>query len=297
VNLDHLRTFVTVVESGSFSAAAKRLGVSQPAVSFQVQRLEAELALTLLDRGARRVKPTEAGRRFHAFAGRVLQARDELGRSLDELRQEVAGCLALATSTIPAEYLLPRLLGEFCRQHPAATASVAVMSSGEVLERVQAGDYEAGFAGLVPDSPSLASFPVGSDELVLLVPPQHPLAARPAARLEDLAGEAMVFREAASGTQITLERHLRAQGFDFGRVRRVLTLGSTQAVVAAVESGSGIAFVSSLAAKRSVELSLARQVGLEGVSITRSFHCVHAPQRPASRLLSEFLACAASFAA
>ena len=107
----------------------------------------------------------------------------------------------------------------------------------------------------------------------------------------------MVFREAASGTQTTLERGLRESGFELARVRRVLTLGSTQAVVAAVESGVGIAFVSSLAAKRSLDLGLVRQASLEGVSIKRRFHCVHPRQQAESRLLREFLAFAASFAA
>ena len=122
MNLDYLRTYLEVARLGSFSEAAKRLGITQPAVSFQIQRLEQELGVRLVDRSQKAISMTEAGKRLLRFADSVDQEHEHLLQDLDNLRQEVSGDLVIAASTIPGEFLLPPILAEFKAKHPAIRA-------------------------------------------------------------------------------------------------------------------------------------------------------------------------------
>ena len=150
MNLDYLKTYRDVVKLGSFSEVAKKLGISQPAVSFQIQRLERELSIRLIDRAQKTITMTEAGRRALRFAEAVEKEETRLLIDLDRLREEVIGELVIAASTIPGEYLLPAILSEFKAQHPAVMVRVAVFDSMTVISGIENGTYEVGFCGTVP---------------------------------------------------------------------------------------------------------------------------------------------------
>ncbi|MFH1487037.1 MAG: selenium metabolism-associated LysR family transcriptional regulator [Chloroflexota bacterium] len=297
MNIDYLRTFLEVVRLKSFSEAAKRLGISQPAVSFQIQRLERDLVVRLIDRSEKELTLTQAGKRFGRFAESVIEGRKRLLSDLELLREEVAGTLAIAASTIPGEYLVAPILGRFRDEHPAVAARVAVFDSGAVMEKVSQAEYDIGFCGAPAEGLPLSEFKMAADELVLVVPPQHPFAQRDSVPLTELRGEPWLFREETSGTQRSLSRLLRHEGFDLQRCSPVLVLGSTQSVVSAVEAGLGIAFVSSLAIAKSLALGLLKSVPMEGLKLKREFYCVYHEERMVSRLQREFLAFVCAWAA
>ena len=290
MNLDYLKTFVEVVKLGSFSEVAKKLSISQPAVSFQIQRLERELGVRLIDRTQKAIAMTEAGKRVLRFAEWVEQERSRLLSDLERLREEVVGDLVIAASTIPGEFLVPPILGEFKALHPGVGAQVVASDSLGVISGVQNGTYEVGFCGIAPEGGELESFKMAEDEIVLIVPPEHPFAQRPEVSLLDLEGESLIFREETSGTQRVLESSLLKLGFDLGRWRPRLVLGTTQAVVSAVEAGLGVAFVSSLAIKKSLALGLVKVVEVNGLKLRRDFFCIYRKERVVSRLLEEFIA-------
>jgi DNA-binding transcriptional LysR family regulator len=290
MNTDFLETFLEVVRLGSLSEAARRLGISQSAISQQLQRLEQEIGLQLIDRSERGAVLTPAGRRFHRFAEAVVAAKGELARDLDEMRDDVIGSLVLASSTIPGEFLVPRLLSEFRRLHPAVVATVTMLPSLTVVERLNAGDFDIGFSGLPPAGSGLEAFPVGSDTIVLVVPAAHPLAGRPSVTVAELRGQPFVLREETSGTQRSVEAALRPLGLDLGRPGNGLRLGTTQAVVSAIEAGLGIGFISDLAVEKSVALGRLRVLSVDGVAVKRRFFCVYRPRRIELRLEREFLA-------
>jgi len=289
MNLDYLNTFIQVVELGSFSEVAKRLSISQPAVSFQVQKLERDLGVRLIDRRQRSISLTDAGKRVLRFARLVAEERRQLAEELDRLREEVTGELVIAASTIPGEILVPPIVGEFRSLHPAVGVRIEVTDSGTVIARVQEGVYDIGFCGVMPEATDLDSFKLAEDEIVLIVFPGHPFAQRAGVLPLDLEGEAVITREEMSGTQQNLKVFMAEAGVDIGRWAPTLVLGSTQAVVAAVEAGVGIAFVSNLAIKKSLALGLVNQVPIEGLKLRRSFYCVYRSERVVSRLLSEFI--------
>ena len=290
MNLDYLKTYLEVIKLGSFSEVAKKLSLSQPAVSFQIQKLEHDLGVRLLDRNQKAITVTEAGKRFLRFAEAVEEERDHLRHDLDQLRGEVAGNLVAAASTIPGEFLLPQLLAEFRLLHPAVSVRLVVSDSIRVITGVRDGTCEVGFCGIAPDGHDLAFFKIARDSIVLIVPPGHPFAERNEVSLADLEGEPFIFREETSGTQRSLQTCLSRAGLDLRKWMPNLVLGTTQAVVSAVETGVGIAFVSNLAIKKSLALGLVKEVAVGGLRLNRDFFCIYRKERVTSRLLEKFIA-------
>ena len=290
MNLDYLKTYREVIRLGSFSEVAKRLSISQPAVSFQIQALERDLGIRLIDRRQRKITMTEAGKRLLHFAEFVEKEREHLTYDLSQLCHEVTGDLAIAASTIPGEFLLPPILAEFKRLHPAIAARMMISDSLAVISRIQNNEYEIGFCGALPEGTDLTAFKIAEDEIVLIVFPEHSFAERQKVSFGELQKESLILREETSGTQRSLESLLLKAGFDLGRCTPSLVLGSTQAVISAVEAGIGIAFVSNLAINKSLTLRLVKVVGIEGLRLGRNFYCIYRKERIVSRLLEEFIA-------
>lgn len=290
MNLDYLRTYLEVIKLGNFSEVAKKLSISQPAVSFQIQKLERDLGIRLIDRGQKVVITTEAGKRLLRFAQLVERERVQLVQDLDELREEVTGELVIAASTIPGEFLLPLILSEFKALHPSIEARVAASDSLAVIGQVRDGEYDVGFCGIAPEGQELELFKIAEDEIVLIVFPEHPFGQQQEVPFMELEGEPLIFREETSGTQQSLESLLAKAGLDLSKCSPKLVLGTSQAVVSAVEARAGIAFVSNLAIKKSLALDLVRVVTVNGLRLKRDFFCVYRKERLVSRLLGEFIA-------
>jgi len=290
MNLDYLRTYLRVINMGSFSEAARELSVSQPAVSFQIQKLERDLGVRLIDRGQKSITMTGAGKRLLQFAEAVEEERTRLAWDFDQLREEVAGNIVIAASTIPGEVLIPPMLGEFRMLHPAVDVRVNISDSVSVIDGVQGGVYELGFCGTVPENRDLEYFKVAEDEIVLIVFPEHPFARRGEVSPLEMEGESFILREETSGTQLSLKGILAEAGVDIGGWSPNLVLGTTQAVVSAVEAQVGIAFVSNLAIKKSLALGLVKEIAIDGLRLNRNFYCIYRNERIVSRLLSEFIA-------
>ena len=179
MNLDYLIKFRELGRLGSFSAVAKNLSISQPAVSFQVQKLESDLGVILIDRSQKKLKLTAAGRRLLDFAYSVDNEHIKLVNDLDKLRKDVTGELNIAASTIPGEFLVPPLLGEFMSMHSDTSAHVDIMDSMMVIDSVKHGDYKMGFCGSTPpEKEGLTSVKIASDEIVLIAAANNALTSR-----------------------------------------------------------------------------------------------------------------------
>ena len=289
MNLEFLRTYIQVVRMGSFSEVAKRQAISQPAVSFQIRKLEQDLGIQLVDRSKKAIAMTDAGRRLLRFAETIEKEHEQLSRDLDTLRAEVGGDLIIVASTIPAEFLLPPLLGEFKTSHPATSAQMIVTDSVGVIAGVEDGLYKIGFCGIPVEDNSIESFAIGSDEIVLIVYPDHPFALRKEIAFSELEGQPLVVREQTSGTHLSLRSLLSESGHDIRKITPNLVLGTTQALVSAVELKAGIAFISNLAIRKSVKLGLVKQIRIEGLKLKRNFYCIYNKERTTTRLLQEFI--------
>lgn len=289
MNINQLKAFVSIVERGTFSAAARAVGVSQPAVSLQIQALEEYLGVDLLDRRTKKVQLTEAGRLFYPTALQIVTQMDNAHHELEELGESVKGRLAVGGSTIPGEYVLPKLLGRFKQEYPDVSISLKVADTGEITEQIISGELQLGLIGAKPGAGQLSARPFLHDELVFIVPTGHELSKKRAIILDDLKAVDFIIREKGSGTRQTIENHLAKQGLSVNDLNVVMELGSTEAVVNAVGAGLGVSMVSKWAAERSLKLGEISTVKLPGPALARDLYLVvskHAPTRSTQAFLS-----------
>jgi DNA-binding transcriptional LysR family regulator len=290
MNLEHLRTLATIAEQGSLSAAARAMRISQPAVTKQVQRMEAEMGLALLVRGPKRqAELTPAGEQVLAFARETLARFEALEGGLAALREVGRGVLTLAASTIPGEYLLPGMLAAFRACYPQVEIHMTISDTADVATRVLADEADLGVIGSTVQRPGLRLERLASDEIVLAVPPSHPFAGREKVAVEEMRGQPLILREEGSGTQRSVEAALAAAGASLPQENVVLTLGSTQAILQAVEQGVGSGFVSARAAAQAMAAGLLACVRLAGVDLSRSLYLAYLPQRAGDPLVARFL--------
>lgn len=267
LNLQALRVFVAVADAGSFTRAASRLNLSQPAVSKAVLGLERQLGLPLLERGARGVRLTEAGAALHARAGELFaveRAAEEEVRARLGLEH---GTLRVGASTTVATYLLPPLLGAFQAAHPGVVLRVTSANTRAVARALLGRRLDVALVEGPVDDPRIAVEPWCDDELVVIAALGHPLAgSRRPVPVAALAAEPFIGRERGSGTRVVAEAALAAQGV---RARVALTLGSTEAVKQAVAAGLGLAVISRAAAADQLALGTVREVSVAGLAIRR----------------------------
>jgi DNA-binding transcriptional LysR family regulator len=240
-----LRTFREVVRARSFTAAAKRLFLTQPAVSQQMKALETEVGERLLERSGRGVRPTPAGEALLEATDRALSILDDAVRGIREARARGEGTVTIACGDTVALHLLPPVLAEFRTAYPRADVSVRNHGSREVLELVLAGDADLGVA-TEPDAldPALESAPLLEEDLVLAVPPEHRLAASGAATLRDLDGESAVLLARPAVTRAVIDEGLRAAGV---RLVPAMESGNLEVVKAYVARGFGLSILPALA--------------------------------------------------
>ena len=297
MNLDHVRSFLEVIKRGSLSEAARALGVSQPAVSNQIKGLERELGMTLLIRGERGVVSlTTAGEVFLAFAKQVVAAHEEMLQQLSHVKEEVSGELIIAASTTPGEFVLPQLLSDFKARYPQVEAKVTIADTRDVVQKVLAHECDIGFIGAPIERPRLTLTPLIRDKIVLAVYPDHPFAGREAIRLEELQRQRLILREEGSGTRRSLEQLLAERGEKLPENNVVLVLGSTHAIIEAIQSRLGIGFVSTFAVSRLEAGGQLCTVSIEGFSLSRDLFIVYEEGQLSTRLRQEFLAFAQEWA-
>jgi DNA-binding transcriptional LysR family regulator len=285
-----LAAFCAVVERKSFSQAAERLGVTQPAVSLQIRSLEQRLGRRLLDRSGRRVEPTEAGLRLYASAQRLLQAEEQL---LEELESDdegvVTGLLELGASTGPGGSVVPVLLCEFQERHPDVTVRLSVSDTQTVVARVADRELELGVVGAGRRHRGVTFEPFFFDEVVLAVPPSHPFAGK-TVTLEQLRGEPLVVMQEGAGVRQVIEDELRKTGARLRDLDVRLELGLQESVRSAVLAGHGVTFISRLAIESDLAAGLLATARVRGLDPVREIFLARATGRTETRAARAFLA-------
>jgi DNA-binding transcriptional LysR family regulator len=290
MNLEHLRTLASIVEHGSLSAAARARRISQPAVTKQVQRMEAEMGLSLLVRGPKRkVELTPAGEKVLTFAQETLARLEAMERELARLKTVGRGRLSLAASTIPGEYLLPGLLAAFRVKYPQVEVQMTISDTVDVATKLLDDAADVGVIGSTIKRPGLCLERLVGDEIVLAVPPDHAFARQGDVMVEDLHEQPLILREQGSGTRRSVEEALKTAGATLPKQNVVLTLGSTQAILQAVAQGLGLGFVSDRAAANSQIGSRLAFVRLAGVNLARDLYLAYLPRRAGDPLVVHFL--------
>jgi DNA-binding transcriptional LysR family regulator len=285
-----LAAFCAVVERRSFSQAADRLGVTQPAVSLQVRALEKRLGTQLLDRSGRRVEPTEAGWRLYRGAQRMLALEDQLVTEVSASAEgAVAGDLVLGASTGPAAVAVPVVLGEFQRVYPDVRVFLTVSDTHSVVERVAARELELGIVGAARRHRGVRFEPFFSDQVILVCPPGHPFAGRTIG-LDELREAPLILMQEGAGVRQIVEDALRRQGVKLRDLDVRLELGLQESVRRAVEAGYGVTFISRTAVESDLAAGRLAEARVEGLDATREISLASAAGRARTRVADAFVA-------
>lgn len=268
MNLHHLRLFAAVVEQGGFTNAARTLRLSQPAISKSLNELEKQLHVSLLERGARGVKLTEAGKALYGRARELFGVERVAERELRELRGLKRGTLRVAASTTIATYMLPPVLGRFHMRHPSVRIRATSSNTRSVLRLLLESRTDVALVEGPISHDAVEVIPWREDELVVIAHPDHPLALAPHSNVgvEHLMRETVLVREPGSGTREVAERALALHGV---RLIRTMRLGGTEAIKQGVAAGLGVAIVSRAAAADQITLGRIVVVPVRGLQIRR----------------------------
>lgn len=280
LNLDHLRIFLDVIELGSFSAAADRHGLTQPAVSLQVRQLERRYGLRLAERVGKRVTATAAGRDLLAHIRAIDAAVEQAERSMQAHSAQVVGRVRLGTGATACTYLLPPLLADLRRRFPALEIVASTGNTADVLRGIEANTLDIGLVTLPASGRMFQVTPVLEDEFVAIFPgaDKVPAAITPQA----LAERPVVLFEPGARTRELVDNWFEAAGV---RARPAMELGSTEAMKELVAAGLGCAILPALAVPKRRESAL--QVRSLTPRLSRTLAVVLRSDKPLHRGLAQ----------
>jgi DNA-binding transcriptional LysR family regulator len=284
-----LAAFCAVVERRSFSQAAERLGVTQPAVSLQIRSLEQRLGRQLLDRSGRRVEPTEAGLRLYASAQRLLALEEQLLEDVTgDDEGEVGGTLELGASTGPGGAVVPVLLCQFQALHPDVRIRLAVSDTQTVVAQVAERELELGVVGAARRHRGVAFEPLFRDEVVLACPAGHRFAGKTVS-LDDLRDERLLAMQEGAGVRQVIEDELRSVGTRLRDLDVRVELGLQESVRSAVAAGQGVTFISRSALDADLAAGTIAIARVEGLDPVREIYVARSAGRTETRAARAFV--------
>ena len=271
ITLRQLRVFSAVARHLSFTRAAEELCLTQPAVSMQVKQLESQLDVPLFEHLGKKIYLTEMGKEVHHYARTVLQQLEELQSVLNSMKGLGKGRLKISVAST-ANYFIPSLLATFCKRFPAITVSLDVTNRETLLTQLLENEVDLVVMGQPPTDVDLGAEAFMENPLVIVAPPEHPLAQEKNIDLKRLEKEVFLVREPGSGTRIAMERFFAQHDV---RVTTGMEVGSNEAIKQSVQAGLGLGLLSRDTVE--MELALGRLIILDVAEfpIMRYWYVVH----------------------
>ncbi|MBM7849840.1 LysR family transcriptional regulator for metE and metH [Methylopila capsulata] len=259
------------------SAAARKLNVTPPAVTMQVQLLEASLDVPLLDRSGDRFRPTDAGREVVAAVARIEGAINDCMAAIESMKGLAGGRVSVAIVST-AKYFAPMALGAFGRAHPGVDVTLSVGNRADVLELLRADAVDVAIMGRPPEDLEVVRTVIGDHPHIVIAPPDHPLVGRVGLQPTALTGQTFLMREPGSGTRGLMERLFEAEGV---KPKIGMEIGSNETIKQAVIAGLGLAFISGHTVAAELADGRIARLDVAGLPIIRQWYVV---RRTAKRL-------------
>lgn len=291
IELSTLRIFLVAAEEKNFSTAAKRLHLSQSAVSQNIQAMERAYNVELFTRRGRSVELSETGQSILPMVREVLRATRMLEDGFQEINQKIGGELLIGCSTSAGKYLLPALLSMFQEKYPGVHPRVKVMSRESIHERLLSQKIPMGVSSKLLEHRDVECQPLFDDRIFLIVPRDHPWGDYGQATVDDLLDQKVIMREETAGTCETVLQEIKKFGITPDMLNVVMELGSANAIEMAVERGVGIAFVSEMIAARGLAFGRIKKIEVTGLDLQRTVYIarnIHYPFTRAQNLFWDF---------
>lgn len=288
VSLRQLRVFEAVARHSSYTRAAEELHLSQPAVSMQVRQLEDEIGLPLFERLGKQVVTTEAGREVFHYSQVISQSLREMEEVLESLKGVSRGSLRIAVAST-VNYFAPRLLAIFQQRHPGIGLRLDVTNRESLVQMLDNNTVDLVLMGVPPRDVEVEAEAFMDNPLVVIAPPDHPLAGERAIPLARLSEEVFVMREEGSGTRQAMERFFSERG---QMIRHGMQMTRNEAVKQAVRSGLGLSVVSLHTIELELETGRLVILDVEGFPDRRQWYLVYRRGKrlsPAAGAFREFV--------
>jgi len=272
IDLRKLEIFLKVYETQSFSKASNLLHLAQPTITLHIKDLEEELGINLLDRHTRKVVPNKAGKVVYKYGKEIINLVKQMQKELQFFKDENIGLVEIGGSTIPGQYILPKIIKSFKEKYSQISIFLKVGDSKEVFEKVLSGEFDLGMVGAIYKNKNLIYKACYEDNIVLIAPPDFE---KEEITLEELYEIPLIKREEGSGTWKNVIEVLQKKGFDILRLKIIGEMGSTEAIKEAVKAGLGCGFVSSLSIEIEKSLNLIKVIKIKNVFIKRHFYLIY----------------------
>jgi LysR family transcriptional regulator, transcriptional activator of the cysJI operon len=286
MHLNQLWVFYHVAKRKSFSLAAGVLCLSQPSVSNQVKLLEDACGLKLFERFGRSIELTSTGEILYSYAERIFNLVKEADSVIEEIKGLKAGGIKISASPTLGAYYLPEIIDHFRKKYPRIEIQMDVGYTQNIVESILDFKSDLGLIGRSVSHPNIVVAPLWEEELVIIVPPDHPFARRRIIRVSQLQDQPFIMSEKGSGVRAITEELFSGKG---PSPKVVMELGENEAIKRAVASGLGITLIPLTVAKRELDAGMLRAVRLSGARIMRQFSVIRHKDKYLSHLIRAFL--------
>ena len=289
MNLKQLESFALIIESRSFSQAAKKLFLTQPTISSHISLLEKELNTQLLIRTTKDVHPTEEGKKLYTYAKQILNIQNRIFQEFNVTSEE-SNLLTLGASTIPEQYILPEVLPKYIRKNKSEL-KILQGDSSEVIEKIINKEVEVGLVGTEIENSSLVFEPFYKDKLVIITPvnDKYLKMKKEGFYVKDLLKEPIIMREEGSGTRKEIREFLKAHNFDINKLNVIATLNSIEAIKKSVRNNMGISIVSNLAVEDFAKDNKVLVFEFEEMNMYRNLYIVRNKEMYMSKCALKFI--------
>ncbi|MBD8135617.1 selenium metabolism-associated LysR family transcriptional regulator [Peribacillus frigoritolerans] len=284
--MDPLKVFVTVIEQKNFSRAGDILNLSQPGVSLHIRNLENELGTKLIYRSPKQVQITEPGKILYRHAKQMLNHYETAKREINEFNNVVSGTMKIGASFTIGEYYLPKVLAEFAAQYPMVDIQIIISNSNDVIQGIRSNKLDIGLIEGETDYKDIDVMPFMNDEMIVVVPPDHPLSQMDLIEGNMLQNQTWVLREQGSGTRTYSDKLLSSLELN---IKKTFIFTSIQGVKEAVMAGLGIALLSRLTVQKELKSNELKTFHLKNEPLIRPFSIVKKLDFEASKAMELFL--------
>lgn len=292
MNLKQLEAFVQVAEGGSFSKAAKELFLTQPTISAHIAALEKELNARLFVRNTKEVSLSEDGRELYKYAKQIIDLQKKIEERFETKGAESKHCITIAASTIPAQYLLPKVLKRFNERYPDEQIKIQESDSSKVVTQIIDHMVDVGFTGTVLEKKHCRYLPFYKDQLAVITPNTEKyrrLREEDKGKIDWILEEHLIMREEGSGTRKEAEEQLKAAGIPAEKLDVIASIGNQETIKKSVRQGMGITILSRLAAADEEEAGLLLTFPIPGADAGRDINLVYNKNYQLSRSAERFI--------
>jgi DNA-binding transcriptional LysR family regulator len=284
-----LKIFHTVAQLKSFTKAAQVLNLTQPAITFQIKNLEDHFQTRLFYRDANKISLTPSGKVFFRHVKNILDEYETAKKELAKVSGKIRGEIRIGIASLLGKYLLPKLIGHFKNEHSLIEISMLVGNSGKLIQELKEHALDLVIVSEPISAQHFIVRPFLDDELVVIINPHHKWAQREFIEMDDLLTESFIDREEGSGTREVFKNFLSTRNVSLKNLNLIMTMGSSEAVKSAVESGVAYGIVSNMAVRREIKMGLLKQVKIKDAVLKRKFLIVYPPKQYNRHLIATFL--------